>query len=522
MKPKVKITYATLRNDNDELHADFEEGLRRVRAETLGRAHNNWIDGTERSASTTFTKQSPIDGSLVGTFASATGGDVADAVDAARSAFPAWSGLPWQQRVEILRRAADAISEQQMDLAAMLSIEVGKTRLEAIGDVEETADLLRWSCDIMETNRGFETPMGNLGDNTVHTRSILKPYGVWGVISPFNFPLALSGGPASAALVAGNTVVFKPSSDTPLSAVSLSRIFNEAGLPDGVFNLVMGAGESVGAALRTSDSVAGIVFTGSYEVGFDLFKSFSGHYPKPVIVEMGGKNPVIVSRKADVDEAAEGVMRSAFGLSGQKCSATSRVYVEGPVFEEFLGLLAEKTQGIVIGDPTQRSTWMGPVINARAVSRYVEASESARRDGTVVAGGQRMTEGGLDKGLFVAPTIVTGLPDDHRLLTDELFLPFVVVTRVDSVAAALKRANHNVLGLTAGFYSEEEEEIELFLREIEAGVVYINRRAGATTGAWPGIQPFGGWKGSGSTGKAAGGYYYVQQFMREQSQTRVD
>ena len=522
MKPKVKITYATLRTDNDELHADFEEGLKRVRAEALGQQHSNWVDGKERPSATTFTKRSPIDGSIVGTFAAATRGDVVDAVNAARGAFPAWSGLAWQERVEILRRAADAISEQQMDLAAMLSIEVGKNRLEAIGDVEETADLLRWSCDIMETNRGFERSMGNLGDSSVHTRSILKPFGVWGVISPFNFPFALSGGPASAALVTGNTVVLKPSSDTPLSAVSLTRVLNRAGLPEGVFNLVMGPGESVGAELRSNDSVAGIVFTGSYEVGFDLFKSFSGGYPKPVIVEMGGKNPVIVSRQADVDEAAEGVMRSAFGLSGQKCSATSRVYVERPVFEQFLSLLTDKTQGITIGYPTLRSTWMGPVINERALVKYEQASESARRDGTVVTGGQRLTDHGLDKGLFVAPSIVTGLPVDHSLVTEELFLPFVVVTPVDSIDEALKLANHNILGLTAGFYSEDEGEIDHFLREIEAGVVYINRRAGATTGAWPGIQPFGGWKGSGSTGKAAGGYYYVEQFMREQSQTIVD
>lgn len=215
-------------------------------------------------------------------------------------------------------------------------------------------------------------------------------------------------------------------------------------------------------------------------------------------------------------------MRAAFGLSGQKCSANSRVYVERPVYDRFLELLREKAQAIPVGDPLDRQHWMGPVINDKAIARYQAAVGDARSAGAIVLGGERLTGGAYDQGYYVAPTIVTGLPPDHRLLQEELFLPFVVVLPVDSLDEALRLSNANIQGLTAGIYSEDPAEQQRFLDEIEAGVVYVNRRAGATTGAWPGVQPFGGWKGSTATGKAGGGLYYVQQFMREQSQTVVD
>ncbi|HTS14371.1 MAG TPA: aldehyde dehydrogenase family protein, partial [Candidatus Sulfotelmatobacter sp.] len=278
----------------------------------------------------------------------------------------------------------------------------------------------------------------------------------------------------------------------------------------------------VGAELQENPGVDGLIFTGSFEVGFGLYKHFARVYPKPVIVEMGGKNPAIVTRHADLDEAAEGIMRAAFGFTGQKCSANSRVYVERPVHDELVRRLVEKTEALTVGDPVQRQNWMGPLIDERAVKRYAQAVEEARRDGAIFTGGERLTQDGLDRGFFVEPTVVGHLPPDHRLFRDELFVPFTAVAPVDSLEEALGRANDTVLGLTAGLYSEDTGEITRFLDEIEAGVVYVNRRAGATTGAWPGVQPFGGWKGSTATGKAGGGFYYVQQFMREQSQTIVD
>jgi 1-pyrroline-5-carboxylate dehydrogenase len=521
-KPRLKITYATLRADNEELHALYEAGLEKARA-GLGAYHQNLVGGREREAEGRFEVRSPIDSDIVlGTFASGSRQDVVDAIAAARAAQPAWAATPWRDRLAIIRRAADLISERQMEYAGYMAIEVGKARLEALGEVEEAADLLRYYSQTMEDNAGYNHPMDNLGDATVHTRSILRPHGVFGVISPFNFPMALSAGPSAAAMIAGNTVVFKPSSAAPLSGVKLVEAYRDAGVPPGVINLVMGPGESVGEELQTNQGIDGIVFTGSFEVGFRLFKSFSTRWPRPAIVEMGGKNPAVVSRKADLEEAAEGIIRSAFGFGGQKCSANSRVYVERPVHDELVRLLVEKTEKLTVGDPLKRENWLGPVIDEKAVDRHQKAVAEARRDGRVFVGGERLADGDLARGHYVEPTVVGQLPASHRLFRDELFAPFTAVHAVESLDEAIRLANDSVYGLTAGVYSEDQVEVQQFLDRIEAGVVYVNRRAGATTGAWPGVQAFGGWKGSGSTGKAGLSMYYVAQFLREQSHTVVD
>jgi 1-pyrroline-5-carboxylate dehydrogenase len=521
-RPRIKITYATLRADNEELHAGFEEAVARVRA-GLGAEHANYIDGAWRAGARTFEVRSPIDRDIVlGTFAEGTPADVDTAVGAARAAQPAWAAMPWNERLAIMRRAAELISERLMDNSAVMSFEVGKNRIEALGEVEESADLIRYYARTMEDNAGYDHPMDNLGDSAVHTRSVLRPHGVFAVVSPFNFPMALAAGPTSAAMMAGNTVVFKPSSAAPLSAVKLIEAYHDAGVPRGVVNLVMGPGESVGQALQEHAGIDGIVFTGSYDVGMRLFHTFSKQWPRPCIVEMGGKNPAVVTAKADLDEAAEGIMRSAFGFGGQKCSANSRVYVERPVHDELVRLLADKTAGLRIGNPLLRESFMGPVINAKAVERHQQAVAEARRDGAVFVGGRQLTDGELGRGYYVEPTVVGGLPGDHRLFRDELFAPLTAVHAVDSLDEAIRLANETVYGLTAGVYSEDPAEVQQFLDGIAAGVTYVNRRAGATTGAWPGVQAFGGWKGSGSTGKAGLSMYYVGQFMREQSQTVVD
>jgi 1-pyrroline-5-carboxylate dehydrogenase len=325
---------------------------------------------------------------------------------------------------------------------------------------------------------------------------------------------------SSGALLAGNTVVYKPASATPLSGYELARIYADAGVPAGVFNYVSGSGEAVGDPLTRHPDVDGVVFTGSREVGWELYKDFSTDFPKPCITELGGKNPTIVTRNADLDKAVEGVARSAFGYSGQKCSACSRVYVEEPVYDEFMERLTRRTKELVVGDPTDRDTYVGPVIDQRAVRRYEDALASAQ-GGQVRTGGQRLRGGIFDRGTYVAPTVVDGLPLDHELFKKEIFLPFVVVAPVRDLDQAIEEANDTEYGLTAGIFSEDREEIATFFDRIEAGVVYANRKGGATTGAWPGCQSFAGWKASGSTGKGGLGPYYVQQFMREQSQTVV-
>jgi 1-pyrroline-5-carboxylate dehydrogenase len=317
---------------------------------------------------------------------------------------------------------------------------------------------------------------------------------------------------SSAALVAGNTIVLKPSEDTPYCGALLAEILG--GLPAGVVSVVHG-GEPTGRALVEAP-VDGIAFTGSAEVGRSIARTLTdGPYSRPALTEMGGKNPAIVTANADLDKAVEGIAKSAFAFSGQKCSACSRAIVAGEVHDGFVERLAEYAGSLVVGDPADRETYTGPVVNPAAVERFERAVEDANRDGEVVVGGGRPDL----PGWYVEPTVVAGLPLGHRLTRHELFVPFLTVTRVGSLEEALGEANDVVYGLTAGIFSEDEAEVDRFLDEIEAGVVYVNRRAGATTGAWPGIQSFPGWKSSGSTGKGGLGPYYVQSFMREQSQT---
>jgi 1-pyrroline-5-carboxylate dehydrogenase len=518
-----KLTYSTMFDPPPQLHERFDAALASVKSK-LGRDHPMWIGGRARDTADTFEVRSPIDRDwLLGRFARGGAQDARDAVAAARAASTAWAATPWQERVRLLRKAAGLIEERVYEIGAALALEVGKNRMESLGEVQETADLIAWYCGQMEANHGFvrDLPDDPLAGFRSRNRSVLKPYGVWAVIAPFNFPFALAGGPVGAALVAGNTVVFKVASDTAWSGWLLLEALRDAGLPDGVVNYVSGPGGEVGAALVESEEVAGVTFTGSYEVGMLIVRSFAaGRWPRPCIAEMGGKNAAIVTRHADLERAALGIMRSAFGLQGQKCSACSRVMVERAVAEPLRERLKSLTEQIAVGDPTRRENWMGPVINRSAYARYRSCVENLRRHGTVLTGGRVLAGGDLARGFFVAPTVASA-PWDYTLWREERFIPLVLVGEVDSIDEAIDRANDSEYGLTAGFYGGAGE-VARFQERIEAGVTYANRPQGATTGAWPGYQPFGGWKGSGSTGKAIGSYYYLPQYLREQSQTVVE
>jgi 1-pyrroline-5-carboxylate dehydrogenase len=302
-----------------------------------------------------------------------------------------------------------------------------------------------------------------------------------------------------------------------------AELFAEAGLPPGVFNYVSGPGRTVGQEMQDNPDIDGWTFTGSYDVGMQVARNaFAGRYPRPAIIEMGGKNPVIISDRADLEKAATGVVRSAFGLDGQKCSACSRVYVHARVYDQFVRMLLEKTSGLKVGDPTTREAFMGTVIDRHAYEDYQRYVARARADGQVLFGGNVLTDGDLARGYYVQPTVIAGLNDEHDLVKQELFLPILYVGRVDSLEEGMRKANDTTYGLTAGFFSEDEAEIQWFMDHIEAGTVYANRASGATTGAWPGIQAFGGWKGSGSSGKGVGGLYTLPLYMHEQSQTIID
>jgi 1-pyrroline-5-carboxylate dehydrogenase len=520
MSQKFRITYATLSADNEELQRNYDQAAERMRAE-LGKDYPVVVNGEERWRDEKYEEPSPIDeGLIIGRFSQATAEDVNDAVAAAKAFSLEWERIGWQERVRIIRRVADVMEERLFDLAALMAYEVGKNRLEALGDVQETAELMRWNCDEMEKHDGFRTQMSGLGAPGDYY-DVMRPYGVWGVISPFNFPMALAGGPSSGALVAGNTVVLKPSNQGALMGYKLYECYRDGGVPPGAFHLVTGRGAVAGEALWRHPDVGGITFTGSYEVGMEIYKNFTVNVPRPVICEMGGKNPTIVTKNADIDKATDGVVRSAFGFGGQKCSACSRVYVEREVYDDFVSTLKAKTEKIKVGDPLQRDVYLGPVINEHALETFQEAADEARKHGTIVTGGERITEGELGKGLFVEPTIVE-VPEDSWIWKKELFVPFVAVAPFDELDEAIEKANNTEYGLTAGFFSEDPDEVNEWLDRIQAGVVYVNRRAGSTTGAWPGVQPFGGWKGSGTTGKAGGGPYYVTQYLREQSRTVIE
>ncbi len=520
---QFRLTYSTMFNPPVELHERFDAALGRVRAQ-LGREHPMWIGGQAREAQRSFEVRTPIDHGLVlARFPLGDAKDAADAVAAAATAFPAWAATPWQERVRVLRRAAALIEERVYDISAAVALEVGKNRMESLGEVQETADLVYWYCDQMQANDGFakQLPDDPLEGFRSRNRTALKPYGPWAVIAPFNFPFALAGGPIGAALVAGNTVVFKVASDTAWSGALLMDAFRDAGLPDGVLNHVTGPGGVIGDALVNDPRIAGVTFTGSYDVGMGIVRSFAqGAWPRPCIAEMGGKNAAIVSRHADLERAATGIVRSAFGLQGQKCSACSRVYVERAVAADLRERMVALTEAISVGDPTERQNWMGPVINESAYQRYAKCVANLRTQGEVFTGGRALTDGALSRGWFVAPTVATA-PRDYSLWRDEKFVPLVLVGEVDSIDEAIALANESAYGLTAGFYGAKDE-IPGFLDRIEAGVTYVNRPQGATTGAWPGYQPFGGWKGSGTTGKAIGSFWYLPQYLREQSQTVVD
>ncbi len=523
-KAAFKLTYSTMFNPPDSLHRHYDKALVKVKS-GLGRDHGMLINGQDRFTEAKFEKRSPINTTwLLGTFQSGSAQDADDALQAARAAWPRWSGMKWQERVRLLRKAAALIEKRVYEIGAVMSLEVGKNRMEALGDAQETADLIAYSCDSMERYGGFVQTMGV--DPLVGYRStnvsVLKPYGVWVVISPFNFPFALAGGPSGAALVTGNCVVFKPASDTPWTGRLLTEAFRDAGIPDGVFNYVTGSGGTVGQTLIDSPLVDGITFTGSYDVGMHIYRSFSqGRYPRPTILEMGGKNPSIVSRHADLDRAAIGILRSSFGLQGQKCSANSRIYVERPVKEEFTHRLLEFTGKLAIGDPTRRDVYLGPVINQKSYREFSQYTEELSGAGEIIFGGRQRVDGDLGLGYFCEPTIADNVPLDHRLWKHEMFLPITMIHAVEGLDEAMNLANAVDYGLTAGFYGSKKET-RWFFDNIQAGVTYANRPQGATTGAWPGFQPFGGWKASGSTGKNAGGLYYLPLYLHEQIHTLVE
>lgn len=516
-------TYVTISSDSASKER-YNHAVDEVR-ESLGKSYPMFIGRDEvTSSSGEFEVRSPVDTRiLVGKFQKATSEDIRNAIDAAWRANSDWKDVDYAKRSRIFRKAAGIIEERVFELAACEYFEIGKGRAEALAEVYEIVDWLHYYCDQIEKEKGFVKIMHSPVPSE-RCVSVLKPHGTWCCIAPFNFPFALSNNMCAAALLMGNTVVYKPTSAAPLTGVKLYEIYREAGVPAGVVNLVTGSGRVVGDEVVRNPKVAGLAFVGSMDVGHGLVKRFTNEqpYPKPSIIEVGSKNPCIVTAKADLDKAVKGVLNAAFGFQGQKCSATSRVYVEKTVASRFTDALVKETKKLEVGDPAKEGVFTGPVIDQAAKMSFEKWVALAKESGgRVIAGGDVVESEDLAHGHYVQPTIIADLPIDNMLFKQELFLPILVLAEINDLEEALKLANDTDYGLTAGIFSEEPKEVERFFNQIEFGVCYANRPGGATTGAWPGAQSFVGWKSSGNAGKGVLGPHYLQGFAREQSYTLV-
>jgi len=515
-----RVTYTNIGVDFSGLQAMLDREIPAYRKK-LGTHVANVIDGKPDDDGRRYDIKSPIDSSLlVATSVEASAGAVSRAIAAAKKASPAWRALPWEERVAILERVPACIAARKYELGIACLFEVGKSRFEAVGEVEESMDIIPFYAAEMRRNAGFVRGLSSSvpGEKT-STR--LRPFGTFAVIGPFNYPVAVPVNMISAAVITGNTCVYKPSVGASLTASIIFECFREAGVPAGVVNLVCG-GDAVGERL-VAGGIDGAVFTGSNAGGRAIFTALSaGPGVKPVIAEMGGKNPTYVTRTADLDLAAEGLARSAFGLQGQKCSSCEVAYIDSGIYDDFVQRLVAKTAALKVGSPEAADTFVGPLIDAAAGERYDETVQAARKAGQIIHGGERIKRGDLSRGVYVEPLIVSGLPADHPQVTSELFLPYVALQRYDSLDEALARGSSVQYGLTAGFYGSDQKDLDFFLQHAEAGVLYANRRSGATTGAWPGVQSFGGWKASGTTGKNAFGPHYLPLFMHEQSWTLME
>ena len=480
------------------------------------------IDNEKIYTKDKYKHTSPIDRRIViGYVSKVTNELINKAIESSFQTFIKWSKFDYRNRVKILKKAVNAMRERKFELAALLTFENGKNRYEAIADIDEAIDFINYYCMEMINNNGFIIT-NKAKEKSEKNISVMKPYGVWGIISPFNFPAAIYVGMSIGAIITGNTAIVKPASNTPIIGFKILEIMIDSGLPPGVLNYITGDAHTIGKIIINSNKISGIVFTGSKEVGYNIFQNSSTIKPRPIIAELGGKNPTIVTKTADLEKASEGVSKAAFSYGGQKCSACSRVYVQKDIKNEFIEKLISNVKKINIENPENINSDLGPLINYDAFQNFKKYINIAEEKGKILYGGKVLRDGDLKYGYYVMPTIVNELSSENILLKKELFLPFLCIKEYDKFDEAISLCNNSEYGLTAGIYSNDKKEINDFLNNIEAGVVYINRQKSSTTGALVGKQSFGGWKSSGFSGKGTGGKYYLTQFMREQSQTIIE
>lgn len=460
---------------------------------------NNYIQGawTPSKTSRTFNNINPADTSdVIGAFPLSSTDDMNDAVKAAAEAYNAWRLTPAPKRGDMLRKAGDIFTRRKDELADIMTREMGKPTFETAGDIQEAIDTCYYAAT--ETRRLFGYTVPSEMDNKMNL-SFRMPIGVCGIITAWNFPIAVPSWKIIPALAAGNTIVFKPSDDSPHSANIFAEILEEAGIPAGVFNVVHGNAEA-GSALVEHPDVKLIGFTGSTATG-KAIAARCGELNKKVSLEMGGKNAQVVMPDADMDLALDGVLWGAFGTTGQRCTATSRLILHEDIHDAFLERLKEEASKLVLGDGRTSGKQIGPVINERQMKKILDYIEIGKNEATLFMGGARAAGDGLDNGYFIQPTIFVDVTPSCRIFREEIFGPVLSVSKVSSFEEGLKVANDCAYGLSSSLYTRDVNAAFRAIRDIEAGITYINA---PTIGA-EAHMPFGGIKGTGN-GHREGGW----------------
>ncbi|MCC7154680.1 MAG: L-glutamate gamma-semialdehyde dehydrogenase [Bryobacterales bacterium] len=511
---------ANLWEFRNEPYADFSEprnaeaaraALALVRSK-LGAEYRLRIGDNSYSTGDLLSSLNPSKPSeIVGLHHKATAELANQAIATADAFFAEWAKTPAPTRVEMLRRAAAILRRRKFEFDAWLVVEAGKTWPEAEADVSEAIDFCEYYA-LQMLKLAEPDPLVQLPGEQAVLRYL--PLGVGVIIPPWNFPLAILVGMATAALVTGNTVVIKPSSDTPTIAAKFAEVLKEAGFPDASYTLLVGSGSAVGDLIVTHPRTRFVSFTGSREVGLRInelaAKPQKGQvWIKRVVAEMGGKDAIIVDEEADLDEAVQGVLWSAFGYQGQKCSACSRAIVSSKVYDRFLEKLVPKVEALAVGPPEDLANYMGPVINERSRKSILNYIENGKKEGRLVAGGSAAA----GDGYFIRPTVIADVGPEARLFQEEIFGPVLAVSKARDFEHALELANNSEYGLTGAVYTQNPAKVNEAAERFFVGNLYINRKC---TGAMVGAHPFGGFNMSGTDSKA-GGPDYLLQFVQAKS-----
>ena len=494
--------------------AQMQAALTAVRGR-LGAHYPLVIDGKKIETEKQIRSINPANpDEVVGVTSSASKEQAVAAIEAASRAFEMWKRKTPQERASFLFKAAELLRERRFHYDALLVLEVGKSWPEADGDIAESIDFLEFYA--REALR-YAEPHPVVPMDGEQNEMVYIPLGVGAVIPPWNFAGAIMMGMTAAAIVTGNTVVLKPSSDSAIIAAWFVDLLHEIGLPKGVVNFVPGSGSVIGDLIVSHPQIRFISFTGSKEVGLHINELAAKPQPgqkwiKRVVAEMGGKDSIVVAADADVDAAVEGVAVSAFGFQGQKCSACSRAIVEEAIYDEFVEKLKDRVAKITVGDPTDQKNYMGPVVNESAMKSISEYIEVGKKEGRLVAGGKRVG----DKGYFLEPTVIADVDPQARISQEEIFGPVLAIIKAKNFDDAMTIANNTEFGLTGSLYTSDEQKIKRAKDDFFVGNLYFNRKS---TGAYVGAHPFGGFNMSGTDSKA-GGRDYLLLFMQAKTISR--